>query len=210
MYNKFYIQGCIMISLEYVGNKPIITPNGVSFIASKHDKYDYIEPASHLLQTLLDTNEDKDVIKVIPQSIYTQSKIFDILATVNADYESDFQKAIQEYTKKIDEEKEDVEQYKTLEPIEKETLLNNYDFMRKSRIQRATNKVVYENIINECVSIIYARKIQEIDTPFSENFLHVCNSIGSSMEIAYKNVRSDVKVKLDGGQPYTKVALRYV
>lgn len=199
-----------MIQLKYVGNKPIITPNGVSFISSKHDKYDYIEPASHILERLLDHSDEQTLLKVTPKSVYTQEKIFEILQKVNPDYEKDFEQDIQNYTKKIDAQRDDVDQYKTLEPIEKETLLNNYNFMRQSRIQRATNKIVYENIINECIGRIYEKKIVEIDTPFSENFLHVCNSIGSSMEIAYKNVQSDVKVMLDQGQPYARVALRYL
>jgi hypothetical protein len=199
-----------MIKLEYVGNKPVITPKGVSFISSKHDKYDYIEPASHLLEELLDLNDETHVLKIAPKNFYGEAKIFQIVQKAIENYEKVFEDAIDAYAKKLDAEKEEVERYSTLQPIEKETLLNNYDFMRKPRLQRATNKIVYENIINESVKLVYKHKITEIHMPFSENFLHVCNSIGSSMEIAYKNVRSDVKVMLDQGTPYSKVFIKYV
>lgn len=204
-----------MIKLEYVGNKPVITPNGVSFISSKHDKYNYIEPASHLLESLLNLKEKEDQeeflsLSINPESIYNESKIFEILFKMRPDFENFFEEELQKYIQKIDEETEEVDQYKTLSGLEKETLLNNYKFMRKLRIQRATNKIVYENIINECVKIIYEKRVNEMSTPFSENFLHVCNSIGTSIEIAYKNAQSDVKVMLDQGQPYAKVFLKYV
>ncbi|MGM0623150.1 MAG: hypothetical protein ACQESH_03930 [Campylobacterota bacterium] len=196
-----------MIKLEYVGNKPIITPKSVSFITSKHDKYDYIEPASHVLERLYDLEED--TLAINPKKFYDQEHILQILFQARPDFEAFFEQQLQKYVAKIDEESQDVEQYKTLKEIEKRTLQNNYEFMRPLRIQRATNKIVYENIINECVKLLKQKRVKEVSTPFSENFMHVCNSLSTTIELNYRQVDAEVKVMLDGGQPYAKVFINY-
>jgi len=196
-----------MIKLQYVGNRPVITPKGVSFIDSKHDKYDYIEPAAHLLQKLL--NSDDTVIKIEPKGMYDESKIMDILFEAVPDFQTHYEQQLEGYKQKLQEEIDKVEDFDTLKEVERETLRNNYEFMYKFRLQRATNKIVYETMINECVKRIHDKKVTEIFVPFSENFLHLCRSIESTIKIEYKQMRSDIQTMLDKGNPYSKVLIKY-
>ncbi|MGM0533536.1 MAG: hypothetical protein ACQERK_03460 [Campylobacterota bacterium] len=197
-----------MIKLEYVGNRPVITPKGVSFIDSKHDKYNYIEPATHLLEKLINTEDT--AVSLLPKSVYDQSKIMEIVYKVVPDFDTYYEQQIEQYKQKLQEEIDQVDDFDTLQEVEKETLRNNYEFMYKFRLQRATNKIVYETIVNECVKLIHDKKITEIAVPFSENFLHLCRSIESTIEIEYRQMRADILTMLDKGNPYSKVLVKYL
>ncbi len=198
-----------MIKLEYVGNRPVITPNGISFKAAKQDKFEFVEPATHLVEELQAAPEQSDVV-VRPKEVYSQSKIMDQVYKIKPDFEAIHEERIASYKQHLEEEIMEVDNYKTMKEIERETLKNNYRFMRNYRIQRATNKIVYETLINEAVKIIHDKKIHSIETPFSMTFLHLLNSVKSTLPIEYKNIIADIKTMLDKEHPYAKVFIKYV
>lgn len=198
-----------MLKLEFVGNKPIITPSGVSFDTRKIDKYEFIEPAAHILQMFLNISETHNIEKLEPSEVYGEDKIFSILKEARPTYEQFFLEHIAQYKLAIEKEIEEVSQHDYLNKSEKETLVKNYEFMREYRVQRATNKIIYEEIINACVEFIEKKKIAEVKAPFSNTFLHVLGSLKSTMDLQKRAPRSDVEVKLDKENPYAQLSITF-
>lgn len=192
--------------LKYVGHKPVISHTGVDFSIGKEDKYIYIEPAAQMLHFLdkLDTNT-KSVIN--PNKILDENEVFDILYKHRPDFDIFHKQHASQYEKKLDKEMLEVTVQNNLQEIEKEVLINNLKFMKEYRLQRVTNKLVYEELINSCVDLIREKGIVEIDMPFSLTFVHVASSFESSLALINRGVVAKVEVMIDRQQPYTRFSV---
>ncbi len=188
-----------MILLKYVGNKPIISPNGISF-EGKEDKYEYLEAATHLLK-LLSLVSDTKSEKLSPSKILNPEEIIKIVKEHIEDIENIYKEKIDEYKRKLLQEKNKIEFLSTLSEEEKEVYKKNFDFMKEYLIQRETNKIIYEEVMNKITSLIDLKNIKEIKTPFSKNFLHILKSLKDRLE-NMKNSSIDLSVKLDKENPY--------
>ncbi|NPA82606.1 MAG: hypothetical protein GXO31_08350 [Epsilonproteobacteria bacterium] len=188
-----------MILLKYVGNKPIISPNGISF-EGKEDKYEYLEAATHLLK-LLSLVSDTKSEKLSPSKILNPEEIIKVVKEHIEDIENIYKEKIDEYKRKLLQEKNKIEFLSTLSEEEKEVYKKNFDFMKEYLIQRETNKIIYEEVMNKITSLIDLKNIKEIKTPFSKNFLHILKSLKDRLE-NMKNSSIDLSVKLDKENPY--------
>ncbi len=197
-----------MLKLEFVGEKPVISATGVGFDSRKHDKYEYIEPAAHILQMFLNLDEYNKMEKLEPGEVYGEEKILRILKEAVPNFHELYEESIKEYKKALEEEIADVEKQQILGEKERETLKKNYEFMKKYRIQRATNKIVYEEIINACVEILQKKRVTDVKAPFSNTFLHVLGSLKSTLEMQ-KGPRALVEVKLDTDTPYAQLTVHF-
>ena len=198
-----------MIKLKYVGNKPIITPNGIDFKVAKQDKYEFIEPSAHLLEVLQKEDLSKKELSIRPKRIYSLQTILDILKKSKGNLEEFVEEKISQYKQWLDDEIREVDSYKTLTDVEKVTLKNNFKLMKDYRIQRAINKIIYEEFINISIEMIYKNKIKSIEMPFSMTFLHIANSIKTTLEKEHKNISVDLQTKLDRKDAYAKVCIKY-
>lgn len=199
-----------MIKLKFVGNKPLITAKGVSFSASKLDKYEYIEPAAHLLEIFLELGENHKQAAIDPSLVYGEDKILEILKKTRPDIEKFYEAKIKEYKQHLEEEKEEVNSEQNLSDEEKRTLKSNYKFMEEYRIQRSTNKLVYEEIVNSCVEIILKKQITDIKAPFSVTFLHVLGSLETTLRQQKNPPRTiELTAKLDSETPYSSMNIAF-
>ncbi|EDZ62738.1 hypothetical protein SMGD1_2837 [Sulfurimonas gotlandica GD1] len=192
------------MKLEYVGNKPVISARGVDFSIGKEDKYVYIEAAAQMLD-FLGKLEKTTKLTINPRENIDEEKIFKVLHKYRPDFDKFFSDSVWAYKNKIDAEISDVDSHDRLNNIEKEVLKNNLSYMKDYRIQRATNKLVYEELINACVDIIRKKGISEITMPFSLSFVHVAKSFDSSLTRINRAVVAKVEVMLDKEDPYTRL-----
>lgn len=195
-----------MINIEFVGEKPIINTSGISFDMRKHDKYQFIEPAAHILELVLKLNDQDPAKRVSPTHVLTNEQILEILAQARSDYEQVCTAEITKEQKLLEEELNAIKTQYNLESQEKQTLLKNHEYMYKYRLQRITNKVVYELIIETCVELIQSKNIKELRTPFSSNFLHVLGSIKSTLEIQ-RGPKANIEVELNDENPHAKLSI---
>ena len=72
---------------------------------------------------------------------------------------------------------------KTLEPIEKEVLLNNISMMHDYMLQRSVNKKVYYCAMDILADIVKKDHIDYIKTPFTQKFMHVLHSLQGSLVV---------------------------
>ena len=71
---------------------------------------------------------------------------------------------------KLDEEIENVNHFKDLTPDEQKIYKNNLIIMKNYRIQRETNKIIYNHLIEIVVDDIIEHKLKNISAP-SYNFV---------------------------------------
>ncbi len=186
-----------MVNIEYVGSKPKISSSGISF-DGKEDKYNFINPSIQILNKILGR---KDSLK--------NSDVLDILYTFLPDFDKVYKTKIDNYKRKLDLEESKVPKISYLNDIEKNVLLKNYQYMRDYRVQRATNKLVYEEIINSAVKLIGDKKIENIKTPFTMNYLHVLESLNTTIQMQKIAMFTKLDIKLEDNDHYIELVIRY-
>ncbi len=186
-----------MIHVEYAGSKPQISYSGISF-EGKQDKYNFINPSIIVLNRLLGKKGGLN-----------SSNILETLYNVCPEFDKLYENKISKYKEKLDLEEAKVQKNVSLSDIEKNILLKNYQYMRDYRVQRATNKLVYEEIINSIVELIKDKKIQKIKVPFSMSFLHVLESINTTMQIRKVAMSTNLDVKLEDKDSYVELLIRH-
>ena len=195
------------MKLEYVGHKPVISSGGVDFSIGKEDKYVFIEPAAQMLEFLGELKADSS-IHLNPNKLLDEVEVLKILHKYRQDFDKFYKNKISIYKQNIEDEISDVDEQQHLVDIEKEVLKKNLQFMRKYRIQRGTNKLVYEELINASVDLIRKKGVAEIKMPFSLPFVHVAESFESSLALLSNAVVAKVEVMLDKEEPYTKLSIK--
>ncbi len=185
-----------MVHIEYTGKKPAITSTGVSF-TGKQDKYNYIVPSAQILNKLINSKKVQDM---------TEDDALTVLYTLVPDFDTFYNEKIDSYKQKLDLEKEQVQEDTRLNEIEKKVLHNNYDYMRDYRIQRATNKLVYEETINTAVKLIKEKEIKNIKTPPSRPFLHVLESLKTTMDREKVTQSSQIDIKMEEEDSYAQLS----
>ena len=193
--------------LEYVGHKPVIGHTGVDFSIGKEDKYVYIEPAAQMLD-FLSKLDSKTKSMINPGKVLDETEVFDILHKVRPEFDIFYNKNISKYEKDLDDEILEVSQQDSLNQVEKDVLRKNLNYMKSYRLQRATNKLAYEELINGCVDLIIKKGITEIDMPFSITFVHVATSFGTTLSIVNHYMSAQVEVMIDRDQPYTTLSIK--
>ena len=193
------------MKFEYVGYRPVISHNGVTFKQGKDDKFIYLPYAYEILNALnheYTTNKNK-----YSNSINLDNSNIDKLYKVVEIYFPDIEKSIEDKLKKykehLEEERENIISRPHLSDIEKNIFLSNLDLMKNYRINRAKNKIFYYYVIATIVEIIKEKRIKEIDIPYHNKFWHVLNTIQGVL--SSEKINSNIKaVYLD-----TKLELKF-
>lgn len=181
------------MKLEYAGLKPIISEHGITFKDGKEDKYKYLKYAIDIL-TAIDHNYEK-------KKKYTHSfdfkrlsseEIIDILLKFHPNLEKTMNLEIDSYLIHLNKEVEDVNNSLHLNEFEKEVFINNLKIMRDYKIQRAKNKIFYMHCIDTIVETIIKYEIKEIETPFSERFWHILQTIQGNL--SQNKINSSLKI----------------
>ena len=186
-----------MIKIKYIGNKAVIDERGVSF-DSKHDKYVYIEPAIHILDMVYSLNEGKITDKITLKLNLTQKEIFSILYRSMPNFDELHDKKIEQYKQHLLDKEQNSKKQINLTQEEKDAYYSNLKIMREYNIQRATNKIVYEEIINSIVKIILEKKVAKIVVFYNEQFLHAIESIETTLAREKAAPRTEIKILADG------------
>ena len=166
------------MKLEYTGPKEIISPHGISFKNGKDDKYVYIYPAMQIYNAV-HHNYEKGVIYThnIEGKRLKDGDILNAILNLKTDLKVTSEKEIFELEQFLDNEIEKVKEEIKFTDEEKLVYKNNLIIMKKYRLQRETNKIIYNHLIEIIVDNIIEHKLKELNTPFNERFWHILQSI---------------------------------
>jgi hypothetical protein len=171
------------LEIKMTGNKPVISHNGITFKPSKKDKYIYLHAISTIASTLLAVSETEEKhLETFDNKKFSDNEILNLVAKVRPKFREFYDENIEGYKERIEFEEDHVAEKLNLSEIDKEILANNYHIMHDYRLQRAKNKLVYEELVNGCFDIIKSKHISSLKTPFSEEFHHAMNSIKTTCE----------------------------
>ncbi len=187
------------MKLKYTGPKELISAHGIDFKKGKDDKYVYIQFA---LQVYYAIHHDykKNIIysHQIKQENLSDNELLERILKLKPNLKTLCMQEIDELEKTLDKEIEDVKEHKNLNEIEQEILKNNLILMKKYRLQRETNKLVYYHLIETIVDDIIIHKLKEINIPFNEKFWHILHSIqGELSNHEKRSIGSDLKIVHD-------------
>jgi predicted RND superfamily exporter protein len=184
----------LRLKLEYMGHKPIISKNGIAFKPAKEDKYIYLQAVSHMVSTLskIGEGDHKYLENIDTSKKFSDNDIITLVTELRPNFEEFCLANLEEYKQKVESEEERVKDIGNLSELDKEILEENYHLMHNYRIQRATNKLVYEELINGAVDIIKKRKIEYIKVEFSREFYHIMQSLKTTIE--WNRVSNSVKL----------------
>ncbi len=180
-----------MLTLHYVGPKPIINQHGVFFKPGKEDKYLYLKSAVYLLLAL--DRQSRKRSHHTPNEHLSDEQILDILKA----YEPDLDRHIAQEEQRYEEHIEAMKNAARLAPVtgdERTAWLNNIEIMRPYLVQREINKLYYIHCIRAIKEIIHDEQLQEIDVDFSFKNWHILSSIAGSLEYGVKSVSTVIKV----------------
>ncbi|WP_026804464.1 hypothetical protein [Aliarcobacter lanthieri] len=182
------------MKLEYVGFRPIISQNGISFKQGKDDKFIYLPYVYEIINALsnnYETNKNYSYsIKVGSDNI---SKLYNRILDHFSNLDEDIEKKLNSYEKHLDLELEDIENRTNLSDIEKDIYKTNLNLMRDYRIKRAKNKIFYYYSVLSIAETIKTNKIKEINIPFNEKFWHVLKTLQGVL--ASEKINSNIKVE---------------
>ena len=193
------------MKFEYVGYRPVISHNGVTFKQGKDDKFIYLPYAYEILNAInheYTTNKNKysNSINLDNSNI---DKLYKVVETYFPDIEKSIEDKLKKYKEHLEEERENIISRPHLSDIEKNIFLSNLDLMKNYRINRAKNKIFYYFVIATIVEIIKEKRIKEIDIPYHNKFWHVLNTIQGVL--SSEKINSNIKaVYLD-----TKLELKF-
>ena len=193
------------MKFEYVGYRPVISHNGVTFKQGKDDKFIYLPYAYEILNAFnheYTTNKNKysNSINLDNSNI---DKLYKVVETYFPDIEKSIEDKLKKYKEHLEEERENIISRPHLSDIEKNIFLSNLDLMKNYRINRAKNKIFYYFVIATIVEIIKEKRIKEIDIPYHNKFWHVLNTIQGVL--SSEKINSNIKaVYLD-----TKLELKF-
>lgn len=177
------------MKLEYTGPKEIISPHGIDFKTGKDDKYVYIHCAMQVYYAIHhDYKKDKIYSHQIKDDKLNDEEILERILTLKKDLKRTCEKEIVELEQYLDKEIKDIKNHKELNSTEQEAFRNNLIIMKKYRLQRETNKIIYNHVIEIIVDEIFEHRLKEINTPFNEKYWHVLQSIQG--ELSHHEKRS--------------------
>lgn len=185
------------MTIKYAGLKPVINEHGITFKDGKEDKYKYLKYAIDILIAIDHSYESKTKYShTLNKTRLSPDEILNELLKFHPNLEEVMQKQIDSYILHLEQEEEDVKARKTLADIEKQAFVGNLRIMRNYKIQRAKNKIFYMHCIDTIVETIIKYKIKELDTPFTERFWHILQTMQG--HLSSKKISSDLKMINDG------------
>ncbi len=182
-------------TLKYTGPKPLYTANGVTFIASKADKFIYLGALAELIRAIDHEYQDnKNYTTQTEAKVYDEKSILDLIRTYIPDLDEKIEEWILKTTQKIDSDVQRAQNNLTLCCEAKEILINNIEWIREYQIQRATNKSIYYAGVEALATIIKQRQIEYVGTSIDPKFLHVLHSIRGPLRRLHPPVDSKIDI----------------
>jgi hypothetical protein len=198
------------MTVQYVGPRPVISHHGIDFKDGKEDKYVYLKVGVEILEAIdKDYDEKSSYRSDIENKEHSDDEILEIMKSYESDLHDNTIKEIAGFKEHLDMEVEQVNQRAYLKDVEKKVWINNLEIMKEYRIQRAVNKIYYMHCINNIKTVINRERIKEIDTPFSERYWHVLQTLQGSLEGGKYPVRTNLRVEPENDQMVAKLTIDF-
>ncbi len=161
------------MKLQYVGARPIVSKNGVSFDQTKPDKYTFLPVAIELLEALDSVQADENGVidlKNLDAREYRPSVLLELLKKHCDDMLPLAEESDRETEAWIDEMQERVKKSTSLSPNDRTALLGNIRIMRDYYRQYMINEFAYNCLLKKMADKMVKGHIHEIAFKLYQNF----------------------------------------
>jgi len=182
-------------SLKYTGPKPLYTATGVTFHASKADKYIYLGTLAELIRALDHEYQDnQNYITQTEQRLYDEKSILALIRTYIPNLNEKIEEWIEKTTQKIDSDIMRAQNNLILNDETREILINNIEWIRPYQIQRTINKSIYYAGVEALAIIVKQRHIKYISTPIDSKLLHILHSLRGPLRQLHPPFDSKIEI----------------
>jgi len=159
------------MELKYVGARPIVTKNGVSFDETRPDKYTFLAPLIDILDALELEEKGQEIIDITSMHIHKfyKKELMDSIKRYCLNLEDLFDKKEEKANKRIDIFIEDSKKYRDLDPDEETALFGNIRIMRDYYIHYILNETVYTHLLHILADKIHGLHFKTLIFPIGIN-----------------------------------------
>ena len=184
------------MKLQYVGNMPIVSKNGVGFDPLQPDKYLYLHAVLELLEALSygATEQTQHLYKTQHKDI-KPSELLEGLKTYIKNLDEIYQTREAKAEHLVDELIQRVKENDSLTDDERRAWLNNIDIMKDYYLQYVTNKIVYEAALDALADEIAVAKVKKVTIPMFRNYGIVLKDLQGVLERRKSPIDSKMKVE---------------
>ena len=197
------------IELKYTGSRPDISQNGISFKTGKEDKYVYINYAVDILLGIQKLQNNSIYTHVMDKNNFSDDEILSLVSKCEPKVKQNIEDEILKYEKHLDRQIEQISKQSRLKSIEKHAFIGNLKIMKRYRIQRAVNKIVYMHIIEAIIKAVRKKNIKRIETLFCEKLWHILHTIEGHIFINIAGVNAAYVIKEDKTAQSMRVELNF-
>lgn len=182
-------------SVRYTGPKPLCSATGISFYATKEDKFIYLGALCELINALDCEYKGCENHNVqIGQKSFDEKSIFDLIRTYIPNLDQKIEERISKTTEEIESDLNRAHNNLLLSREEQEALINNIEIMRSYQIQRAVNKSLYYAGTEALGSIVKQRHIEHVTTSMEPTLLHVLHSVQGVLRRLHPPIDSRIDI----------------
>jgi len=161
------------MELKYVGAKPIVSKNGVSFNQTEPDPYIFIGPAIEILASLEEVGTDEEGI--LDMSKYSGGPFGEkLLSEKVLNYCEDINELSEKResltNQMIDDYVKGIEKNATLTPDERRAWLGNVSIMRPYYLQHVSNELVYNCLLERIAQRLAKEQVIKIYFPLDGDY----------------------------------------
>ena len=179
------------MNFNYVGFRPVISQYGISYKQGKDDKYIYLP---YVYEVLNAVDSDYEVQRNHSYSIKIDNsnanRLYKKILELDPKLEDDINFKLENYKKNLEIKSLEIENRRNISKIEKDTYINNLNYKKTYRINRAKNKIFYYSAILSIANLIKHKKIKSVGFLNKRHYSHKTEEI----EKILNEKKTDLKI----------------
>ncbi|WP_345972848.1 hypothetical protein [Sulfurimonas diazotrophicus] len=196
------------MKLTYAGPKPLISHSGIVFDRKKEDKYRYIPFTVSLLLALdHDYTSSQNYTYTPDRKHYSDEELLRIITAHCQNAKTEAQRRLNDKAAELDEELRRVQSALSLSAEARSVLRTNLMLMRDYRLQRTVNKSLYYSAAGALVTLVAAKRLQYIQTPFTPEYFHVFHTMEGIIRRRRLALAAQLEVYEEKGELMVRLAL---
>jgi len=196
------------MQLTYAGPKPLISHSGIVFDRKKEDKYNYIPFAVSLLHALdHDYTSSQSYTYTPPRQHHSDEELLKVISFYCPAAQAEAERRRREKEAELDSELRRADANRSLSDEDRAVLRANLLLMRDYRLQRTVNKSLYYSAARALVTMIAAKRLRYILTPFRPEYFHVFHTVEGIIRQRRLAIATQLDVYEEKGELMVRLAL---
>ena len=158
------------MQLKYVGARPVVSKNGVSFDETKPDHYTFIAPLLDFLEAMKSIERAEGLLDLSEMTIHTYkpSELTESVMQCCDDMDEIFAGREEQTNERIDTIIKDIKENRTLTADEQTALFGNIDYMRDYYLNYVTNESIYRSLLHSLADRLHQLHYDDILFPIGK------------------------------------------